>query len=313
MSAGGVIDTVGDGVAGVPLAEAVVDAAEAVVADQSPMGLLTGAVAVGGEITSALEDPIGAFFGAGVGWILEHVPVLTSALDAVSGDPEAVDAVSETLAERVAAPLAGVGAAVRSAAADTSTGWTGVDADSYRRSTQNLSDHSDALATAARATAVGVAFAGSMVEEVRTFIRDELSKLVVWAGATFAAATAASVPTAGASVAGATDAILLRAAALGRRFATVLRTLSTRLGALGQRFAVLGRSVDALRRAGTSIDGVAATATRAVDDGAAVKTAFRLAADAPSIEPGEVAATAGMGAIKAAGDAWTSWKDSRPA
>ena len=212
MSGDGVIGTVGDAVAGVPLAEAVVDAAEAVVEDQSAMGLLAAVVSIGSEVSSAVQDPIGTFFASGVGWVIEAIPALKSSLDAVSGNPDKIEDLSELWTEKVATPLAGVADAVRTASSATSSGWSGVDADAYRKATTALAEHSEALGTAARATATGLSIAGALVVEVRNFIRDELASLAVWAAASYAAATASSVPTGGASVVAATNSILLRGA-----------------------------------------------------------------------------------------------------
>lgn len=313
MSGDGVIGTVGDAVAGVPLAEAVVDAAEAVVEDQSAMGLLAAVVSIGSEVSSAVQDPIGTFFASGVGWVIEAIPALKSSLDAVSGNPDKVEDLSEIWTEKVATPLAGVADAVRTASSATSSGWSGVDADAYRTATTALAEHSEALGTAARSTATGLSIAGALVVEVRNFIRDELASLAVWAAASYAAATATSIPTGGASVVAATNTILLRGAALAQRFAGVLRKLTTKLEGLADKFAALGTAARALRRTSTGIDNVAAATTRAVDDGVVVQTAFLLAGNSPISSVGEVAVSAGTSGIKAMGDGWTTWTGTQPA
>ncbi|KXO87642.1 hypothetical protein AXK57_09520 [Tsukamurella pulmonis] len=313
MSGDGVIDTVGDAVAGVPLAEAVVDAAEAVFQDQSPMGLIAAVLSGTSEVSGIIDDPIGSFFASGVGWIIEAIPALQSALDAVSGNEENIEDLNKLWTEQIAKPLAGVADDVRSAAVATASGWSGVDATAYRTTTTALAEHSEALGTAARATAAGMSFAGSLVLEVRTFIRDELSKLLVWAVAAYAVATASSIPTGGASVVAATNTILLRGAALAQRFAGVLRKLTTKLESLAEKFASLGTAARALKRASTGIDNVAASTTRAVDDGIVVQTAFHLMGKSPISSATEVAASAGTSAIKATGDGWSSWAGSQPA
>ncbi|TWS18276.1 hypothetical protein FK529_16385 [Tsukamurella asaccharolytica] len=312
MSGDGVLGTVGDAVAGVPLAEAVVDAAEAVVEDQSAMGLLAAVVSIGSEVSSAVQDPIGTFFSSGVGWVIEAIPALRSSLDAVSGNPDTIEDLRELWTEEVATPLAGVADAVRAASSATASGWTGADADAYRTATTALAEHSAALGTAARATATGVSIAGALVVEVRNFIRDELASLAVWAAANYAAAAASSVPTGGASVVAATNSILLRGATLAQKFAGVLRTLTTKLEALAAKFSALGTAARALRRAGTGIDGVAAATTRAVNDGVVARTALELAGGSPVSSLGEVGASAGTSGIKVLGDGWSAWSGTAP-
>ncbi|MBS4104440.1 WXG100-like domain-containing protein [Tsukamurella paurometabola] len=313
MSGDGVISAVGDAVAGVPLAEAVVDAAEAVVEDQSAMGLLASVVSIGTEVTGAVEDPIGTFFSSGVGWVIEAIPALKTSLDAVSGNPDKIEDLNELWTEQVATPLAGVADDVRTASSATASGWSGVDADAYRKATAALAEQSEALGTAARATATGMSIAGALVVEVRNFIRDELASLVVWAAASYAAATATSIPTGGASVVAATNSILLRGATLAQKFAGVLRKLTAKLEALADKFAALGTAVRALKRTSTGIDNVAAATTRAVDDGVVVQTAFYLAGSNPLSSLSEVATTAGISGIKAMGDGWSAWSDTAPA
>ncbi|MCS3782120.1 WXG100-like domain-containing protein [Tsukamurella ocularis] len=313
MSGDGVIGTVGDAVAGIPLAEAVVDAAEAVVEDQSAMGLLAAVVSIGSEVSSAVQDPIGTFFASGVGWVIEAIPALKSSLDAVSGDPDKIEDLSEVWTEKVATPLAGVADDVRTASSATSSGWSGVDADAYRTATTALAEHSEALGTAARAAATGLSIAGALVVEVRNFIRDELASLAAWAAASYAAATATSIPTGGASVVAATNTILLRGATLAQKFAGVLRKLTTQLEALADKVSALGTAARALKRAGTGIENVAAATTRAVDDGVVIRTAFHLAGNRPISSVGEAAASAGASGIKAVGDGWTTWTGTQPA
>ncbi|WP_040768778.1 hypothetical protein [Tsukamurella sp. 1534] len=307
-----ITETIDDATKGVPLAESVYEAVEGL-AEQNPMqfagNVFTGGIAVQEIVT----DPVGTFFASGVGWIFEHVPALKSSLDAVSGNPDAIDDLTDTWEKQVAAPLAAVSSTVENAGGATASGWSGSDGNAYRAATARLAVSSDALSESARSAASTLAFAGGLVEEVRNFIRDELSKLCAWAVATWAAGAAASVPTGGASVVGATNTIVLRATALAQKFAGLLRTLTGKLQALTSRLGTLGDAVKALRVAGAKLDGAATATAKAVDNGAVVRTVIDLAESKPSIGAGDILLNGVVAEYKAAGDAWAADQGTRPA
>lgn len=298
-------ESIEESISGVPLAEAVFDAGSAVV-DGNGLGAVGGAVDTVLKIDGVVTDPIGSFAAAGVGWVIEHIPVLKEALDAVSGDEEAINAVKTVWEQKVALPLDEVSKSVKEAGAATASGFTGVDADAYRTSTAKLAVETSALAYSAKSAATGISFAGAMVIEVRNWIRDELSKFLAWTLAKMAAAAAASVPTAGSSVVAATNSVLLQGAMLGQKFARMLQKLTSKLETLAGKLSSLGNATQALRRVSAGIDGVAARTTTALDNGAVINTAFRLAGDKPTFNIGAAAVDLGIAEVKAAGDTWVT-------
>lgn len=299
---------------GVPLAEAVRDAAEAV-SEDGFFSISSGGAAFG-LVTAAkdvVSDPLSSIFAAGFGWVIEHNPILRSALDAVSGDPDAIETVTDTWKDEVATPLATVARSVSDAAGATSTGWAGAAADAYRAATTELAGHSDALGTAARAAAAGLSAAGTLVVEVRNYIRDELSTFLGWLTAGSAIAAAAATPTAGGSVATFINTAILRGAALGQRFAGVLRRLADKLESFTERLGALGKAADALRRAAVKVDD---TATRVIGRTSPDVVSGRISGElisrwsnsAPSMPTGgEAAKDGGIVVAKAMGDAWKTW------
>lgn len=313
----GALKTVERGVAGIPIAESAVDvvsaAADALDGEASGASGLAGVVGLAVEGKAVVEDPIGYFAAAGVGWIIEHVPPLKWSLDAVSGNPETIKQTSETWTETVGKPMAAVAEKVSAAASATTSGWTGTDADAYRKATTSLSTISDVLGKAATRSASGLATAGALVVEVRNTIRDELAKLGAWAAATMVVASAASVPTGGGSVVTAMNTILMRAGMLAQRFAALLQRLTTKLESLAEKFSALGTAAQALRRASTSIDGVGTTVTSAVADGATVRTALSILDSAPvTTSATEWGSTAVVSALKVAGDNWKATAATTP-
>ncbi len=303
---------------GVPLAESVRDAAQAV-SEDGFFSFSSGGAAFGvaGAVADVASDPLGSIFAAGFGWVIEHNPILRTALDAVSGNPDAIESVTTTWTDEVATPLATVAGSVSAAAQSTSEGWTGEAGEAYRTATTGLAGHSEALGLAARAAATGLSAAGTLVVEVRNYIRDELSSFLGWLAAGSAIASAASVPTAGGSVAAFINAGILRGAVLGQRFARVLRKLADKLESFTSRLGALGKAADALRRAAARIDGAAVRVTAATNSGV---TAGRISSEliarwsdaTPAMPTGvEAAKDAGIITAKAIGDGWKTWTGTR--
>ncbi|GAA1087834.1 WXG100-like domain-containing protein [Tsukamurella spumae] len=305
---------------GVPLAEAVRDAANAI--GEDGFGSIGSGFAAYGVVSAAKDvasDPIGSIFAAGFGWAIEHNPILRTALDAVTGDPDAIESVTDTWKDEVATPLATVAQSVSAAGESTSRGWVGEAGDAYRAATTELAGHSEALGTAARAAAAGLSAAGTLVVEVRTTIRDELSGFLGWLTAGAAIASAAATPTAGGSVATFINTAILRGAALGQKFAGLLRRLADKLERFTDRLGALGRAADALRRAAVTIDGSAArTVGRARPEAVSARISGELVSRwsnaAPSLPTaGEVGRAGGAVVAKSVGDAWKTWSGTAPA
>lgn len=313
----GVLATVERGVAGIPIAESAVDlvsaSADALDGEASGLNGVAAVVGIGAEVSSAVADPVGYFAAAGMGWVIEHVPPLKWSLDAVSGNPEEIKKVTKAWTETVGKPMATVAEKVRDAASATTSGWSGSDADAYRKATTSLSTISDVLGKAATRSASGLATAGALVVEVRNTIRDELAQLCTWGLAMMTVASAASVPTGGGSVVTAMNTILMRAGMLAQRFAALLQRLTTKLESLADKFSALGTAAQALRRASTSIDGVGTTVTSAVADGATVRTALSILDSAPiTTSATEWGSTAVVSALKVAGDNWKATAATTP-
>lgn len=294
---------------GISLAEDIQDFAENMSSGHEVIGLLSLAGA-GGAVKDVLTDPVGAIAAAGFGWLFEHVPVLTSALNAVSGNPDAIDATCDTWRDQVAVPMQAVSNSLKEAAEGTESGWTGDPADAYRAATGGLAEHSKAMGMAADAVAVSLRLAGSLVIEVRNYIRDELSKLLGWLVGAAAIAAASAVPTAGSSVAAFTSTAIMRGASLGQKFAAMLRTLVSRIEKLASNLGKLGEMTDMLRKSATKLDGAATAAAEVGNTGTGINRAIIALADksanaVPGI-PGreDLFKEAGKGSVKALGDVW---------
>ncbi|MFC7752085.1 hypothetical protein [Tsukamurella soli] len=298
---------------GIPLAEAVRDAAAAV-SDGSWAGVAGGGWGVIGAVGDLVADPVGTIAGAGFGWIFEHVPVLREALDKVSGDPNAVEALCTAWSDDVAGPLVGVAAAFANAVSGTEDAWTGPAADAYRAAGAELAGHVEAVADAARGAAAGVRMAGTLVLEVRTWIRDQLAQFAEWLAVGYAIAAASAVPTGGASVATWINGAVAKGARLAQRFTGRIDDLMRKFEALVGHLGRLGEAVRELRRTSgrvhaavgrARVHGESGTAT----DVAAAGVVARHAAATPSLV--EIAKDAGksgaLAVAKSMGDGWKTF------
>ncbi len=303
---------------GLPLAEGVRDAANAV-ADGSWIGTAGGAAAVADAVADIAADPVGTIMAGGFGFVFEHVPGLRDALDAVSGDSDAIDAVCASWRDAVATPIAAAAEDLGIALDETRGAWVGEAADGYRSAATALAGHVEALALAARAAATGVRLAGTFVLEVRTWIRDQLASFAGWLAAGYVIAAAASAETFGASVVTWMNGAIARGAVLARRFTRALEALTGRLEAVADRLGRLGEATGALRRGAVSIDAAVARTAAAGGSGraaAAVGSGVRAgwATSRPSVERLTTdAVTGAMGAVaKSAGDAWKTFSATAP-
>lgn len=163
-------------ISGLPLLESASDTAQAIAGGNWAAGVL-GVAGVGLEALGMVMDPFGAIFAAGVGWLIEHVGPLSDALDALTGDPDQIQAHAQTWAN-IAQELAGVSADLVSAVEADTLAWTGASADSYRGRATDTANLIAAAQAAADGAAGGIGTAGEVVAAVRMLVRDIIAELV---------------------------------------------------------------------------------------------------------------------------------------
>ncbi|SEO97695.1 DUF6531 domain-containing protein [Amycolatopsis saalfeldensis] len=164
------------GVSGVPLLEDATGLKSAI-ESKDWAGVAMGAVGTALDALTAVMDPFGAIFAAGVGWLIEHVGPLKEALNALTGDADQIAAQSETWAN-VAKELESVSAELADLVKKDLQSWTGEAADAYR---QKAADTSALIASAQKGcegAGSGVKTAGEVVAAVRTLVRDTIAQLV---------------------------------------------------------------------------------------------------------------------------------------
>ncbi|MGW4528046.1 RHS repeat-associated core domain-containing protein [Amycolatopsis sp. NPDC004378] len=136
-----------------------------------------GAVGTALDALTAVMDPFGAVFAAGVGWLIEHVGPLKAALDGLTGNADEIAAQAQTWTN-VAKELEGVSTELVDMVEKDLGGWSGPAAEAYRK---RAADTSMLIASAQKGcegASSGVKTAGEVVAAVRTLVRDIIAELV---------------------------------------------------------------------------------------------------------------------------------------
>ncbi len=163
-------------VSGVPLLEGALDLKSAIESgDWASVAM--GAVGTALDALTAVMDPFGAIFAAGVGWLIEHVGPLKDALDALAGNVDEVTAQAETWTN-VAKELGTVSVELVDLVEKDLGSWKGEAADSYRNQARNTSTLIESAQKGSEGAASGVQTAGQVVAAVRTLVRDIIAELV---------------------------------------------------------------------------------------------------------------------------------------
>ncbi|RZS36989.1 hypothetical protein EV193_106224 [Herbihabitans rhizosphaerae] len=136
-----------------------------------------GVLGVGLEGLCLAIDPVGTLVSYGISWAIEHIQPLSDALDAVAGDPDAIQASSDTwhnIAERQLKIAEDYKTEVDTATAD----WTGDAADNYRTHAGKLIDLTTVSGVLSEAISISVMIMGEVVSVVRETIRDIIADVI---------------------------------------------------------------------------------------------------------------------------------------
>ncbi|MGC1734463.1 MAG: hypothetical protein WA731_17720 [Pseudonocardiaceae bacterium] len=122
-------------------------------------------------------NPAGALLSYGVGWLIEHVEILSEPLDWLAGSPDVITAHAQTwgnVADAVSAARQDYAHAV---SGDLMT-WQGAAADAYRGHAHGTDALLEAVAVAADGIRVAVTMSGMIVAAVRESIQKMITELV---------------------------------------------------------------------------------------------------------------------------------------
>ena len=129
------------------------------------------------DALSYVSNPAGALLSYNVGWLIEHVEILSEPLDWLAGSPDAITAHAKTwgnVADAVSAARQDYAHAV---AGDLTT-WQGAAAEAYRTHAQGSDHLLEAMAIAADGIRVAVTMSGVVVAAVREEIQKMITELV---------------------------------------------------------------------------------------------------------------------------------------
>ena len=124
-----------------------------------------------------VSNPAGALLSCGVGWLIEHVEILSEPLDWLAGSPDAITAHARTWGNVANAVSAGQQDYVRAVSGDLAT-WQGAAAESYRAHAQGSDHLLEAMVIAADGIRVAVTMSGVIVAAVREEIRKMITELI---------------------------------------------------------------------------------------------------------------------------------------
>lgn len=142
--------------------------------DWQAAAFMGGAAVIDGAAT--WSDPFGSLLSIGFGWLIDHIEPLRGWLDDLTGNPESVSghsaewrAVSQALASAYSDLTADVSADLGDMHGQMVTAYRG-----YMRT---ASAQTDALSRSAASIANGLELASSMVDLVRSMVRDAIAQI----------------------------------------------------------------------------------------------------------------------------------------
>ncbi|WP_425548863.1 WXG100 family type VII secretion target, partial [Amycolatopsis ultiminotia] len=163
-------------VSGVPLLEDATGLKDAI-ENKDWAAVAIGAVGTALDTLTAVMDPFGAIFAAGVGWLMEHVGPLKEALNALTGNADEISSQAETWTN-VAKELENVSAELTDLVKKDLQDWQGDAADAYRTRAEDTSALIASAQKGSEGAASGVKTAGEVVAAVRSLVRDTIADLV---------------------------------------------------------------------------------------------------------------------------------------
>jgi uncharacterized protein YukE len=177
--------------------------------------ILSGKAGVGDYVGTALDslgfitNPFGALLGAGLGWLMEHIPVLKDILDLLAGDPEAIKAEAKQWREDWFKGIGELTDTLVKNREEVAKSWES-DASQHFHTQQNGLE--SALARVAEAgvdVSDSIVSAGEICGTLRAVVRDSIADWCANEIVKFIAAQLAAVETLGASEAAfLTDAVI---------------------------------------------------------------------------------------------------------
>jgi uncharacterized protein YukE len=177
------------------------------------------------DIVGVASNPLSGFLAAGFSWAIEHVDFLREPFDALLGNPQAIQAMSQTF-KAAGGQVQSISNEYKRVAVAQTSQWTGTSADGYRAAANKHANGMDSLAKACNGVASAVSGAGQLVGTVRKMIMDLISQAVADMVMKIIQWLAASILTFGAAIAGAIADIVSTAVKYAKKLTDFLQKLA---------------------------------------------------------------------------------------
>ncbi|MDQ2788500.1 MAG: hypothetical protein M3Y73_01835 [Actinomycetota bacterium] len=162
--------------AGIGIVDPAVQCANAISSgDWVEVGIDTATASV--DTLNYISNPAGALLSWDVGWLMEHVEILSEPLDWLAGSPDAITAHAQTWGNVADAVTAARQDYAHAVSGDLTT-WQGGAAEAYRAHARGSDHLLEAMAIAADGIRVAVTMSGLIVAAVREQIRKMITELV---------------------------------------------------------------------------------------------------------------------------------------
>lgn len=194
------------------------------------------AVLVGFDLLGMVMDPLGSLAAAGVGWLIEHISFLHTALDKLAGDPEVIGAKAETW-EKISMSLGQTADDLGPSLDRLMKSWEGTAAQNYQATAQGYHDSLKAAAAQANGAAKAMTSTGSAVGAERGMIRDLIAMFVGGLIAKALVAVALMWCTAGGSVAAFIADTVIEGGILAGKLASRIAKLAKKIGEVASKIA----------------------------------------------------------------------------
>ncbi|KOX22592.1 hypothetical protein ADK67_23195 [Saccharothrix sp. NRRL B-16348] len=143
-------------------------------------------------IVGMASNPLSGFLSAGFSWAMQHVDFLREPFDALLGDPQAIQKMSDSWAS-AAKQIEGIVADYRRTSVEETRTWRGRSADGYRAASKRHAAGLETLSKATQGISRAAKGAGELVATVRKTIMDLISqavsemvmKIIQWLAASF--------------------------------------------------------------------------------------------------------------------------------
>ncbi|ONI90452.1 hypothetical protein ALI22I_11985 [Saccharothrix sp. ALI-22-I] len=143
-------------------------------------------------IVGMASNPLSGFLSAGFSWAMQHVDFLREPFDALLGNPQAIQKMSDSWSS-AAKQIEGIVADYRRTSEQETQGWRGRSADGYRAASKKHAAGLETLAKATKGISGAAKGAGELVATVRKTIMDLISqavsdmvmKIIQWLAASF--------------------------------------------------------------------------------------------------------------------------------